>query len=588
MKKKNNKKIQKKTLLMLFHYLKPYSLLFILSLLSAIISVVCLLSVPILTGDAIDLLALQVLDLDKMRSIFVSLAILITLYGIFQWCLNFFTTKLSHLTIRDIRRDAFQKILHLPLAYLDSHPHGDILARMANDVDLISTGLIQGFTSLFSGVITIIGTLGFMISKNYLLALVVFAITPLSLFVASYIAKHSYKEFSAQSRIQGELMAITSEMIGEQKLVQALTFEEDSFVEYETKNQELKKVGFKAQWYSAMTNPCTRFVNGLVYSIVGTIGVYFVWHDQTYSTFILSQAFSIGALSCFLTYANQYTKPFNEISAIVNELQTAFSSADRIFEFIQEPSEVSDDTGEVLQNPTGEITCENVTFSYTPEQHLIENFNLKVKPGQKIAIVGPTGCGKTTLINLLMRFYDVKSGSIQIDQKDIRNLTRESLRDAYGMVLQDTWVFHGTIKENIAYGKKNATMEEIEAAAKFAHLSHFIHHLPQGYDTIIKDGSSLSEGQKQLLCIARVMISNPSMLILDEATSNIDTLTEVRIQQAFDEMMKGRTSFVIAHRLSTIVNSDWILVMNHGNIIEQGTHQSLLALNGFYAKLYRS
>jgi ATP-binding cassette subfamily B protein len=503
------------------------------------------------------------------------------LTGAAQWLMNTCNNRMTYGIVRDIRRDAFDKIEKLPLSYIDSHSHGDIVSRIIADVDTFADGLLMGFTQLFSGVATIIGTLIFMLTINVKITLVVVIITPVSLFVASFIAKKTYSMFRLQSKTRGEQTALIEEMIGNQKVVQAFNHEDEALEKFDEINSRLKKCSLRAIFFSSLTNPCTRFVNSLVYAGVGVTGAL---------SAISGVGITVGQLSCFLTYANQYTKPFNEISGVITELQNALACAARIFELIEEPEEVPDsEDAVVLKEADGRVDIENVYFSYVPEQKLIENFNLHVTSGQRVAIVGPTGCGKTTLINLLMRFYDVDAGTISVSGTDIQKMTRASLRKNYGMVLQETWLRRGTIRDNIIMGKPDATEEEILAAAKASHAHSFIRRLPDGYDTMItEDGGNLSQGQKQLLCITRVMLCLPPMLILDEATSSIDTRTESRIQKAFLTMMKGRTSFIVAHRLSTIRESDIILVMKDGHVIEQGNHESLLSQGGFYAELYNS
>ena len=489
---------------------------------------------------------------------------------------------MTYQIVRDIRKDAFDKIEHLPLSYIDSHSHGDMVSRIIADVDTFADGLLMGFTQLFTGLATIAGTLLFMLSINVKITLVVVILTPISLFVASFIARRTYSMFQLQSKTRGEQTALIEEMVGNQKVVQAFNHEDEALEQFDEINNRLQKCSLRATFFSSLTNPCTRFVNSLVYASVGIAGAFAV--------ILTGGAFSVGNLSCFLTYANQYTKPFNEISGVITELQNALACAARIFELIEEPSEEPDpEDAYVLDDADGHVDIDHVYFSYTPEQRLIEDFNLHVEPGKRIAIVGPTGCGKTTLINLLMRFYDVNAGMIQVSGHDVMDTTRESLRQNYGMVLQETWLKKGTIRDNICMGKPDATDEEMIAAAKASYAHGFIKRLPQGYDTTIgEDGGNLSQGQKQLLCIARVMLCLPPMLILDEATSSIDTRTEIRIQKAFAKMMQGRTSFIVAHRLSTIQEADVILVMRDGKIVEQGNHETLLAQNGFYAKLYNS
>ena len=581
MKKNNNKPLKR-----ILKYLKPHMPTLLVALISAIISVCAMLYAPIIIGEAIDkMVGVNNVDFDFMSNTIIKLIIITVIYAIFNWLLGFTTTSLSNKTVEDIRKDAFDKIEVVPLKYLDSTPHGELISRIITDVENISTGLLQGFTQLVSGVVTIIGTLIFMITIKVELAIVVAVLTPLSLFVASFISKGTHKMFAKQLKIAGELTSLASEMIENQKLIKMFNYEDVAIAKYQAINEELNKYGYKAQVYSALTNPSTRFVNALVYAAVGIIGAFFVVRESDLG---LVNAFSVGSLYCFLSYANQYTKPFNEISNVINEFQTAISSAERVFDVIDEQAEVSDENLLDIGRADGNIKLENVCFSYRKEQKLIENFNLVVKPGERIAIVGPTGCGKTTLINLLMRFYDVNTGKISLENVDIRDMTRASLRGNYGMVLQDTWLFSGTIFENISYGKDNATLDEVINACKRARIHSYIERLKLGYDTKLADCSSLSEGQKQLMCIARIMLLDPSILILDEATSSIDTLTEIEIQRSFQEMMVGKTSFIIAHRLSTILNADKILVMKDGNVIEIGKHDELMSKKGFYYKLYNS
>jgi ATP-binding cassette subfamily B protein len=582
MRAKKNQKYQERTLKKVFGYMKKYIPVLILSLLLAAISVALTLYFPILTGRAIDLILEKgAVDFDGMFVILRKAAIVAVLTGAAQWLMNTCNNRMTYGIVRDIRRDAFDKIEKLPLSYIDSHSHGDIVSRIIADVDTFADGLLMGFTQLFSGVATIIGTLIFMLTINVKITLVVVIITPVSLFVASFIAKKTYSMFRLQSKTRGEQTALIEEMIGNQKVVQAFNHEDEALEKFDEINSRLKKCSLRAIFFSSLTNPCTRFVNSLVYAGVGVTGAL---------SAISGVGITVGQLSCFLTYANQYTKPFNEISGVITELQNALACAARIFELIEEPEEVMDsEDAVVLEEADGRVDIENVYFSYVPEQKLIENFNLHVTSGQRVAIVGPTGCGKTTLINLLMRFYDVDAGTISVSGTDIQKMTRASLRKNYGMVLQETWLRRGTIRDNIIMGKPDATEEEILAAAKASHAHSFIRRLPDGYDTMItEDGGNLSQGQKQLLCITRVMLCLPPMLILDEATSSIDTRTESRIQKAFLTMMKGRTSFIVAHRLSTIRESDIILVMKDGHVIEQGNHESLLAQGGFYAELYNS
>jgi len=578
---KTNKTSNKSTISRVLKYIKKYMFFVILSFVCATASVVATLIGPILIGEAIDqLIGSEQIDFDKVKHYIVLFIIAMVVTVITQWIMNILNNHITYHVVKDIRIEAFNHLEKLPLSYIDSHQHGDIVSRIVSDIDQFADGLLMGFTQLFTGVITIIGTLGFMLYINVPIALVVVVLTPVSLFVASFIAKRTYNLFKSQSESRGELTALVDEMIGQQKIVQAFGYEDDALDRFGKINDVLEKDSMSATFYSSLTNPCTRFVNSLVYTAVGIIGAFSA----------ISGKLSIGQLTCFLSYANQYTKPFNEISNVITELQNALACAGRVFELIDEEPEVEEPADAIeLKEATGAIDIEHVDFSYVPEKELIKDLNLKVKPGMRVAIVGPTGCGKSTLINLLMRFYDVKDGSIKVDGNDIRNITRNSLRDNYGMVLQETWLKSGTIKENIAYGNPNATDEEIIVAAKKAHSHSFIKRLPNGYDTVItEDGGNLSQGQKQLLCITRVMLLLPPMLILDEATSSIDTMTEIRIQKAFNKMMQGRTSFIVAHRLSTIKEADVILVMKDGNIIEQGSHKELLAEKGFYFNLYNS
>ena len=565
----------------LISYAGPHIWLLVIALILAVISVAATLYAPILMGRGIDLIIDEGnVDFNGLIPILIKLAAVVTVTGISQWLMSLCTNKVTYNTVRDIRNDAFKNLQQLPLKYIDGHSHGDIMSRLVTDVEQISDGLIMGFAQLFTGIVTIFGTLFFMLSINVKITLAVVIITPISLFVARFIAKNTFRLFQKQSEARGEMPSLVEEMIGNQKVVKAFAYEKESEEKFDVLNKNLQQVGVKATFFSSLTNPSTRFINGLVYTSVGIIGAFAA----------IGGGFSVGQLSCFLTYANQYTKPFNEISGVVTELQSAFASAKRVFEVINEPAEAPDSPeAEVLESVDGTLKAENVSFSYNPEIPLIEDFNISVSSGQKIAIVGPTGCGKTTLINLLMRFYDVTGGKIILSSIPIKQCTRNSMRSMYGMVLQETWLKTGTIRDNIAYGKPDASIEEITRAAKSAHCHGFIKRLPDGYDTVIsEDGGSLSQGQKQLLCIARVMLALPPMLILDEATSSIDTRTEILIQQTFNEMMKGRTSFIIAHRLSTIKEADCILVMNSGHIIEQGTHSELMNKNGFYAQLYNS
>ena len=562
-------------------YIGPHVSLVVLSLALCLISVALTLYVPILVGRAVDcIVGPNAVDFAALTPILMTIAVCIVITAAAQWVMNALHNSITYDTVRDIRRDAFAHIQNLPLSYLDAHPTGDTVSRMIADVDTFADGLLMGFTQLFSGIMTILGTLGFMLTLNAPITLLVVLITPLSLLVANFIAKRTYAMFRLQSATRGEQTALIDEAIGEQKLVQAFGHEDETLAAFDEVNERLRQCSLKATFFSSLTNPCTRFVNSLVYAAVGFAG----------ALAAVSGHLTIGGLSSFLSYANQYTKPFNEISGVVTELQNALACAGRVFELIDEPAQTPDPAdAEKIVNPDGEVAIDHVHFSYTPDRKLIEDFTLHVQPGQRVAIVGPTGCGKTTMINLLMRFYDVDSGEIHVDDHETRRLTRRNLRENIGMVLQDTWLSAGTIRENIAMGKPDATDEEIIAAAKASHAHSFIKRLPDGYNTVISEsGGQLSQGQKQLLCIARVMLCLPPMLILDEATSSIDTRTELKIQEAFAKMMQGRTSFIVAHRLSTIQSADVILVMKDGHIIEQGNHESLLAKGGFYATLYQS
>ena len=557
---------QKETIKKVLHYIRRYRFFLIVSLVLALITVVLTLYVPILTGQAVDLIVGKgQVDFAGVYHICVKIGIAILLTMAAQWVMNVANNKITYSVVRDIRTDAFEKIQILPLSYIDSHSYGGIVSRVIADADQFADGLLMGFTQLFTGVITILGTLGFMLSVSVPIALVVVVLTPVSLFVAAFIAKRTYQMFRMQSETRGEQTALIEEMIGNQKVVQAFGQENEVGDRFDEINDRLSKYSLQGTFFSSITNPSTRFVNALVYAAVGVFGAFFA----------IQGGISVGQLSCFLSYANQYTKPFNEISGVVTELQNAIACAGRVLELIEETPEIPDSEDAIkLGKADGKVEIEDVYFSYEPNQKLIEHFNLQVKPGQRVAIVGPTGCGKTTLINLLMRFYDVNSGAIKVSEKDIRKVTRESLRANYGMVLQETWLKQGTIRENIVMGRENATDDEVLAAAKASHAHSFIKRLPKGYDTVIgEDGGSLSAGQKQLLCITRVMLCLPPMLILDEATSSIDTRTEMRIQKAFATMMQGRTSFLVAHRLSTIQEADVILVMRDGKIVEQGNHE---------------
>ena len=571
---------RKATLNRVLHKIRPYSAFVVCSLLVAAVSVAAQLYIPILCGDAIDkMLGKGNVDLAGVLRIAVSILVVAAVAALAQWLLSVCNNRITFSVSRDLRNEALRKIQTLPLSYLDSHPSGDIVSRMVADVDTFADGLLMGFTQLFSGILTIFGTLLFMLRENVPITLVVVCITPLSLVVAGFLAKRSYGYFQSQSTVRGKQTALVNEMIEGQKVVQAFGHEAESLAAFDEVNGQLQDVSLKAIFFSSLTNPATRFVNNIVYAGVGLVG----------ALYAVRGGITIGQLSVFLSYANQYTKPFNEISGVVTELQNALACAARVFELLDAEDQVPEAENAATLQPDGHVQLQDVSFRYLPDRPLIEGLSLDVQPGQRIAIVGPTGCGKTTLINLLMRFYDVNGGSIRVSGTDIRDVTRASLRGSYGMVLQDTWLRAGTVRENIAYGKPDATMDEVIAAAKAAHAHSFIRRLPDGYDTVIaEDGGNISQGQKQLLCIARVMLCLPPMLILDEATSSIDTRTEVRIQKAFARMMQGRTSFIVAHRLSTIREADVILVMKDGHIVEQGNHDQLLAQGGFYAKLYNS
>ncbi len=572
---------QKETLLKVLKYIKKYRPAVIASVFLAAVTVFTTLYVPILTGDAVDLIVDKgLVDMQGILRILIAIGIVMLVTALAQWLLNTCNNYITYHVVKDIRTEAFRKLEILPLSYLDTKSYGDIVSRVIADVDTFADGLLMGFTQLFTGVLTIGGTLVFMLVTNVPIALVVVCITPVSFLVAKFIASHTFAMFQEQSVTRGEQTALIEEMVGNQKIVKTFAMEDKVKEQFGEINGRLEKCSLKAIFYSSLTNPCTRFVNSLVYAGVGIFGAFLA----------IKGGISVGRLSCFLSYANQYTKPFNEISGVVTELQNALVCAGRIFELIEEKPQIPDsEEALVLEDAKGYVGIEDVSFSYVPERKLIQHLNLQVRPGQRVAIVGPTGCGKTTVINLLMRFYDVNSGAISVDGCDIRNMTRGSLRTSFGMVLQETWMRAGTIRDNIAMGNPDATMEEVIAAAKAAHAHSFIKRLPNGYDTVINEsGGSLSQGQKQLLCIARVMLCLPPMLILDEATSSIDTRTEIKIQQAFNAMMEGRTSFIVAHRLSTIREADIILVMKDGNIIEQGNHDTLLAAGGFYANLYNS
>lgn len=574
-------KQQKTTIRKVLRYIKRYWAYLGSSILLAAVTVALTLYIPILTGQAVDfIIAKGLVDFAGIFVILRKMAIIILLTAVAQWIMNACNNKITYNVVRDIRKEAFDKIEHLPLSYIDSHSYGEIVSRVIADADQFADGLLMGFTQFFTGVVTILGTLIFMLVINVKITIAVVLITPVSLFVASFIAKKTFSMFKLQSETRGEQTGFIEEMIGNQKVVQAFSHEEEALEKFDEINGRLQKYSLRAIFFSSITNPATRFVNSLVYATVGIVGAFLA----------ISGGITVGQLSSLLSYANQYTKPFNEISGVITELQNALACAARIFELIEEEPEVADaQDAAVLDHADGSVALSHVNFSYTKEQKLITDFNLSVKPGQRVAIVGPTGCGKTTLINLLMRFYDVDSGTISVSNIPIREMTRKSLRNNYGMVLQETWLRSGTIRENIAMGKPDATEEEIIAAAKASHAHSFIKRLKDGYDTVIaEDGGNLSQGQKQLLCIARVMLCLPPMLILDEATSSIDTRTEIKIQKAFAKMMQGRTSFIVAHRLSTIQEADIILVMKDGSIIEQGNHEELLAKQGFYANLYNS
>ena len=582
---KNTKKMDRagsaRTLKRVLSYIKKYRVSVIFSIALATVTVALTLYVPVLTGQAVDcILGPGQVDYQMLVQILLKIAVIVLITAAAQWLMNHINNQITYKVVKDIRTKAFNHLEVLPLSYLDRHPAGDVVSRIIADIDQFSEGLLLGFTQLFTGVMTILGTLLFMLSINPLITLVVVVITPVSFLVASFIAKLTFTMFQKQSEARGEMTSLIEESLGNLKVVQAFGHEAKSQEQFQAINRKMSDYSLRATFFSSITNPATRFVNGLVYAGVGTAGAYGV----------IRGFLTVGQLSSFLNYANQYTKPFNEISGVVTELQNALASASRVFALMDEPAIPADDPdAAVLKDVRGQVSLEHVDFSYAPDTSLIEDLNLSVKPGQRIALVGPTGCGKTTVINLLMRFYDVNSGAIRVDGCDIRKVTRGSLRGSYGMVLQETWLKSGTIRENIAYGRPNASLEEVIAAAKEAHAHSFIKRMPKGYDTeISEDGGNLSQGQKQLLCIARVMLCLPPMLILDEATSSIDTRTEILIQKAFSKMMEGRTSFIVAHRLSTIREADMILVMRDGHIIEQGTHEDLLAKGGFYAELYNS
>ena len=580
------KTLNKATVSRIVELIRPYRVTFIIAQVMVVISVALTLYAPVIIGRAIDMIiSAGRVDFVALVPQLIKLGIVAAITALAQWLMNVCNNRIAYGAVKDVREQAFAKLQELPLRYIDSKSYGDIISRITTDADQLSDGLIMGFSQLFTGVATILGTLIFMFSVNIIISAAVVVITPLSFFVARFISSHTYVMFRQQAEIRSEITALTEEIIGNQKPVRAFGYENEAQSRFDKINKKLQRVGLRAVFFSSLTNPSTRFVNNLVYAAVGTVGAFAVM-----GRFGAGLALTVGQLSCLLTYANQYTKPFNEISGVVTELQNAFASARHLFDLIDEPPQTADSIdARVLTDADGRVDIDNVSFSYVPDVPLIENFNLSVQPGQRIAVVGPTGCGKTTFINLLMRFYDVTGGEIRVSGTPVEEITRDSLRRSFGMVLQDTWLKSATIRDNIAYGKPNATDEEVVAAAKAAHAHSFIKRLPEGYNTVIsEDGENISQGQKQLLCIARVMLCLPPMLILDEATSSIDTRTEIRIQRAFEKMMEGRTSFIVAHRLSTIRNADLILVMRDGHIIEQGTHEELLEKNGFYAELCSS
>ena len=573
-----------KTLKRVFSYAKPYMRYFVLTVIFAAAGISLSLAVPVFIGEAVDCcVGRGEVDFERLKKIVTALGAMVIFSGLFQWLMSLCTNKLAFLTVRDLRADIFNKFERVPLRYIDGHTKGELTSRVINDIEIISDGLLQGFTQFFSGVMTILGTLIFMMTINVKIALVVVLMTPLSFIAASRITKASHDSYMAQSRLRGDMVALAEEMAGNQKLVKAFVYDDRAMERFGEINREYGRIGTRATFFSSMTNPTTRFVNGLIYAAVGLLGSL---GAIGYSSFV--GAMSVGRLSSFLAYSNQYTKPFNEISGVFAELQNAVASAGRVFDVLDEEEVPEDNDKEVLENASGQLSFRNVNFSYDPKVKLIQDFSLDVSPGQRVAIVGPTGCGKSTIINLLLRFYDTDSGSIEVSGRDFTDYTRDSLRSAFGMVLQETWIFTGTVEENIAYGVPGATREQVIEAARAVYAHGFIKRLPKGYDTVISEDSGLSQGQKQLICIARIMLMSPPMLILDEATSSIDLRTEHRIQKAFTKLMEGRTSFIIAHRLSTIKNSDTILVMKSGNVIEQGSHDELMKKGGFYSQLYNS
>lgn len=573
-----------KTLKRVFSYAKPYMRYFVLTVIFAAAGISLSLAVPVFIGEAVDCcVGRGEVDFERLKKIVTALGAMVIFSGLFQWLMSLCTNKLAFLTVRDLRADIFNKFERVPLRYIDGHTKGELTSRVINDIEIISDGLLQGFTQFFSGVMTILGTLIFMMTINVKIALVVVLMTPLSFIAASRITKASHDSYMAQSRLRGDMVALAEEMAGNQKLVKAFVYDDRAMERFGEINREYGRIGTRATFFSSMTNPTTRFVNGLIYAAVGLLGSL---GAIGYSSFV--GAMSVGRLSSFLAYSNQYTKPFNEISGVFAELQNAVASAGRVFDVLDEEEVPEDNDKEVLENASGQLSFRNVNFSYDPKVKLIQDFSLDVSPGQRVAIVGPTGCGKSTIINLLLRFYDTDSGTIEVSGRDFTDYTRDSLRSAFGMVLQETWIFTGTVEENIAYGVPGATREQVIEAARAVYAHGFIKRLPKGYDTVISEDSGLSQGQKQLICIARIMLMSPPMLILDEATSSIDLRTEHRIQKAFTKLMEGRTSFIIAHRLSTIKNSDTILVMKSGNVIEQGSHDELMKKGGFYSQLYNS